>query len=120
MIPRKPQRVIARIRAKLRAANPHCHWCGCLTLPETPPPFHPDMATLDHLKARWECADEAEYHAEANTVLSCFECNQTRDKIERETKGENRRLREEMLRRKSERDAVAALVRPTAPWRSLA
>lgn len=78
-IPRKSLRVMKRIRAKLRTINPHCHWCGVLTL-ETP--AQPDSATVDHVKPRRECRSAEEYHAESNLVLACFECNQGRDVVD--------------------------------------
>jgi 5-methylcytosine-specific restriction endonuclease McrA len=83
-IRRLNQRVMKRIRAKLRAANPHCHWCGVLTLEgiHDRPDYGLDKATVDHLKPRRECKSAEEYHAEANLVLACYECNLERDRID--------------------------------------
>lgn len=82
MIPRQGQRKIRRVRDALIAADPHCHWCGCVTLPAVASPFHPDMATVDHVKPRRECRSQEEYESETNHVLSCLECNQQRDQVD--------------------------------------
>lgn len=83
-IRRLNQRVMKRIRAKLRAENPHCHWCGVLTLEgiHDRPDYGLDKATVDHVKPRRECKSAEEYHAESNLVLACFECNSGRDRID--------------------------------------
>lgn len=81
-IARKGQYAIKRIRAKLRAVSPICHWCGCATLPAMAGPFHPDMETVDHIKPRWQCGSVEEYHAESNYVLACLECNNERDRVD--------------------------------------
>ncbi len=80
-ISRLSQRVMKRVRAKLRAASPCCHWCAVLTN-EPPQAGDPNGATVDHLKPRRECQSVAQYHAESNLVLACFECNSDRDKVD--------------------------------------
>lgn len=82
MITRLSQRSVARIRSALREKDPHCHWCGCMTLPTLPPPFHPDMETVDHIKARRQCKSAEEYHSASNMVLACMECNIERDRVD--------------------------------------
>jgi 5-methylcytosine-specific restriction endonuclease McrA len=71
-----------RVLRDLRAADPHCHWCGCLTLDTQPPPFPKDMATVDHIKPRRECRTAKEYESPQNHVLACVECNILRDNID--------------------------------------
>lgn len=79
---RLPQRKIVKLRAELRAISPLCHWCGCMTLPTRPAPFHPDMETVDHIKPKRQCLSAEEYHAETNRVLACMECNLARDRVD--------------------------------------
>lgn len=83
-IRRLSQHVMKRIRAKLRAADPHCHWCRVLTLEgiHDRPDYGLDKATVDHLKPRRECKSAEEYHAMSNLVLACYECNSERDRVD--------------------------------------
>jgi hypothetical protein len=65
--------------------NPHCHWCGVLTVmvtrtPKMKPkiPFGPNEATLDHLYPMRD-PRRASIKDKRNTVLACNRCNQRRN-----------------------------------------
>lgn len=64
-------------RLKLWTENPHCHWCGKLTVITIK--RRPDQATLDHLKHRLD-PDRREFNRTSLfcTVLSCLQCNSAR------------------------------------------
>ncbi len=91
--PSKGQRLAFR-RAKLWNANPHCHWCGCLTqLPAEGlgrcAPRPPDnQATIDHLRFRLHPQrQEPNPQMEERTVLSCWKCNNDRNREEMKAVG---------------------------------
>lgn len=74
-------------KLRLFNLNPHCHWCGCLTINTNEPAIkgtpNPRMATIDHTISRLD--PRRWLHTETNTqrkVLACFECNQRRQKEE--------------------------------------
>jgi hypothetical protein len=66
-------------RERLFRRNPHCYWCGRLTVFLRPKPFKaPDAATVDHRFSKQHpkrCFD-------GSTVLACYECNDERSKCE--------------------------------------
>lgn len=96
MIPRQGTKAAQRARDAIFARDPRCHWCGVTTLhPGKCPPFHKDMATLDHVRPRRECRNFEEYSSPANHVLACLECNQQRDVVD---KALMERQREEQAR----------------------
>lgn len=69
---------IARRRLALFQADPHCHWCGRLTVwwAETGP--GPDnAATIDHLRSRLD-PKRGKRGGGPHTVLACRRCNQLR------------------------------------------
>ena len=69
-------------RRVLQRRDPHCHWCGVLTVDplDVHPLNTPNMATLDHIKNRMQCASTKEHRRETNKVLACLKCNQDRDR----------------------------------------
>jgi len=73
-------------KLRLYNENPHCHWCGCLTILTNEAHIKmpdPKMATVDHLISRYD--PRRWLHTAANEqrkVLACFECNQRRQKEE--------------------------------------
>lgn len=75
-----------RRRARLWEANPHCHWCGTLTV--LPPAdgdskrkhFPPNEATLDHLRPRGDPTRTVPpRNRERRLVLACRSCNGKRN-----------------------------------------
>lgn len=71
-----------RRRKKLWLENPHCHWCGILTVlidNGNGLKKHPDnMATIDHVKSRYD-----KTRRKNNVwVLACRKCNQKRNNEE--------------------------------------
>lgn len=67
-------RVQRDIRRVLFESDPHCHWCGCLTLWDlTPGKIHKAGATLDHIGKN--------SHDDRFVVLACFDCNQLRERF---------------------------------------
>jgi len=70
-----------RVRKRLHAADPRCHWCATPTILGAPW-GDPNSATVDHIKPRRECRSQEEYKSAQNHVLACFECNQERDKVD--------------------------------------
>lgn len=117
MIPRRqPQHIVAAIRRDLYAKDPRCHWCGITTLKCTPSTVtHPDVATLDHVKSRWQCEKWEDYISPANHVLSCLECNQLRDRIDARREGLHEKRAEERQRAKDAvtGPAIERILRPS-------
>jgi hypothetical protein len=70
-----------RVRDRLMAADPRCHWCGTATVIPTDA-HNPNAATVDHVRPRRTCKSQAEYDSPTNHVLACFECNQERDRVD--------------------------------------
>lgn len=78
-------------RQRLHKHNPHCHWCGRLTIliERTSNinmklrPHQPDEATIDHLRSRFDPARRTNIQpTERRHVLSCYECNIKRGREE--------------------------------------
>lgn len=96
---------------KLWAENPHCYWCGRLTIIVKLKPFEkspPNLATVDHIRSRLN--PERGSDKKVNTVLSCFECNGRR--AEKETEGTSlEEIWQRSRRRPKESDCCNAPVR---------
>lgn len=62
--------------------NPHCYWCGCLTILEckTGGRFDYRSATIDHLFDRYDTRRYLPCKGEQRYVLSCWKCNNDRSK----------------------------------------
>jgi hypothetical protein len=75
---------VRKRREKLWQADPHCHWCGCLTVPPSGAAkmkrIPKNMATLDHLRSRYDSSRGSD--CEEATVLACWQCNQRRSSEE--------------------------------------
>jgi 5-methylcytosine-specific restriction endonuclease McrA len=74
----------AKRKAALFARDPHCHWCGKLTvlIPASPGRrrFYENEATVDHLYPRFNPARHIPRPpGEQRTVLACRECNDRRN-----------------------------------------
>lgn len=69
-------------RRVLHARDPHCHWCGVVTIDprKTLDLKRPDLATLDHVKSRLQCSSKEEYRSGNNHVIACLKCNGERDR----------------------------------------
>lgn len=67
-----------RRRKRLHENNPHCHWCGILTV-EGGSPRHANAATLDHVYSR---LDPRRASGPSPVVLACYSCNQRRSREE--------------------------------------
>lgn len=69
--------------------DPHCHWCGVLTVWYSQPTKHEEMpnnaATLDHLYSRFNPERITPIDNVERTVLACLECNRRRS-VEEEAK----------------------------------
>lgn len=63
-------------RNRLWRKDPHCHWCGRLTVNEQG--VRPDAATLDHVYSRLDFRRKGQ----GKHVLACWECNQARASAE--------------------------------------
>lgn len=64
-------------KLKLWSENPHCHWCGCLTVLANT--HVENQATVDHLYSRYNPARYLDRgHDEPTTVLACYKCNHER------------------------------------------
>lgn len=65
-----------RYRRCLFTADPHCYWCGRLTVWVTPANgvLAPDTATVDHVVSKYN----RPWNSPTDLVLACFECNQRR------------------------------------------
>lgn len=69
---------LARRRRALFDADPHCRWCGCLTVWWDEPGAGPDnAATIDHLRSRLN-PRRGRAGGGPKTVLACRSCNQLR------------------------------------------
>ena len=76
-----------KLREELWTKDPHCHWCGRLTVQPSEilkmgQPNPPEMATIDHLVDRFEGRNRNNFN---NVVLACNECNNRRGR-ERQAK----------------------------------
>lgn len=70
-------------RRRLHAENPNCHWCGVLTVLETPNAQCADMATIDHVIDREHAKELGLTVQQRNekSVLACYRCNQRRNRM---------------------------------------
>lgn len=71
-----------RVRFKRRwEKDPHCFWCGCLTVWREKPREAglPDTATLDHIRSRY-CTNRQ--NGFGIWVLACSRCNNERCQME--------------------------------------
>jgi len=78
---------VKRVRRKLFREDPHCYWCGRITVLFDPPIGQRtpgDTATVDHIKDRRQVASVSEYRAPENVVLACYGCNKRRNDIEQD------------------------------------
>lgn len=88
---------------KFHAADPRCHWCECPTIimPQVSkmkkgkPPEN--AATIDHLRSRYHPGRQEPANGEKRLVLSCWRCNQERNRQEEIQLGN-----EELTRRQKE------------------
>lgn len=77
---------IRRDRERLWASDPHCHWCGRITvLPEVAPAnkgdrLPPNAATVDHLITARQGGKQG--RSSGPVVLACWGCNEMRNNIE--------------------------------------
>lgn len=107
-----------RKRRKMWEKNPRCFWCGRITKwYDRPNPSiyqsHKDEATLDHLRPRHDpTRRERCKPGEVRIVLACWECNNLRDKPEREARGAHITTRP--LSEKSDDEVLDAFVHMTA------
>ena len=74
-------------KLNLFAQDPHCHWCGELTVltsdKEIKGQPNPRMATVDHLISRYHPKRWVKAKpGEIRQVLACFECNNKRSAVE--------------------------------------
>ena len=97
-------RILAKQRKAMWRRDPHCHWCGVETIlrplhipnDPLPPEIRNRVATLDHVRARHH-PDRLKppEPGEVLHVLSCWKCNNERDREELQAKPK------EYLRQKS-------------------
>ena len=82
-------KTMQRYRCQLFTVNPHCYWCGRLTIWHNPPDgiLQPESATVDHIVSRYNRG----WNAPTDIVLACFECNQRRCQNETSARLESRR-----------------------------
>ena len=87
-------RTLKQRRIKLWKQDPHCHWCGTLTIlpPADAKPHRKNYplneATIDHLRSRWHPnRREPIRQGEQRLVLSCRKCNIDRAKQEEKEQG---------------------------------
>lgn len=69
-------------RRLLFARNPHCFWCGKLTVLDMTSKLKHDSATVDHLYSRLHPERYAPRRRAATTVLACNQCNKGRSHAE--------------------------------------
>jgi len=77
---------IQRQRRQLWEHDPHCHWCGCLTVliegrGSHEKEYPPNMATLGHLDSRLS-ENRGKRSGEYRRVLACHRCNNARSRAE--------------------------------------
>lgn len=74
-----PRRRKSAIRAWLFRQNPHCHYCGVLTVLHPPNPknkYLPDnLATIEHLVTRFDPHRQQHQAGERRLVNACRKCN---------------------------------------------
>lgn len=80
-----------RLRAKLMAIDPHCHWCHCKLIDNSPDFYrksHPrgyrppdNVATIEHLYDRFSREERYRDTGNKYKVLACYKCNTARGKI---------------------------------------
>jgi hypothetical protein len=71
-------------RRRLWEADPHCTWCGTVTIwfenPSGRESLPNNAATLDHLYSRFDSRRESPRGGTKYTVLSCKRCNKGRNR----------------------------------------
>lgn len=72
-------------RQRLFRMNPHCFWCGKLTVLSCDVKLKHDAATVDHLYSRLHPERKAARRGRGRSVLACNQCN--RDRSNAETRG---------------------------------
>lgn len=82
---RQPPQPAGPRRARLFKQDPHCFWCGVLTIWRREFPLTPDTATVDHLYSKLH-PERGQQHAigrfEDRYVLACWKCNKARGEAE--------------------------------------
>ncbi len=84
---------LKEIRERLWYKNPHCVYCGVLTVLPSSPLLHrsktgvlhkipPNLATIDHLRSRLDPKRRIHKKKEKRYVLACATCNNLRAKDE--------------------------------------
>lgn len=90
------RKTTSKLRRRLHARNPACHWCSVVTVLYNVPQgeqARPDTATVDHIKDRRQCRDVREHRHPGNAVLACHKCNAERaHKLDQERLEEARRM----------------------------
>lgn len=78
-------KALGKQRHRLWQENPHCHWCGRLTLlvegsgKNRGAGFPADAATVEHLRDRWDPRRQERIQpGERRHVIACRECNNRR------------------------------------------
>jgi hypothetical protein len=72
-------------RKRLFHINPHCFWCGKLTVFSVDTSLKHDAATVDHLYSRLHPDRKAARRGRGRLVLACNQCN--KDRSIAETRG---------------------------------
>ena len=78
------------LRARLHRADPHCFWCGQITVLESMQRGHSgNLATVDHLYSRLHPERTKRYRSALDSrhvlhVLACFDCNCERGTLEQQ------------------------------------
>ena len=105
---------LSKQRKSLWSQDPHCYYCGVITINLEPFPKHlipsPDAATIDHIYSKLHPKRyEPNLTNERRRVLCCYKCNQSRSHEELD------RLRD-YIRRRDEFTLVNILRKPY-PWK---
>lgn len=95
---------LKRLRHRLHAKDPRCHWCKQVTVLIEAGPRHkhfPDnAATVDHLFSRWHPDRQRPNDGRKRYVLACRKCNNERGAAEERAAGiEELRRRAKTLKR---------------------
>lgn len=68
-------------RERLFQEHPYCHWCGIEVIKHAHTPHRPDppnVATIDHRYGKLDPRRRDTQDPDAQSVLSCWECNNRR------------------------------------------
>jgi 5-methylcytosine-specific restriction endonuclease McrA len=77
---------IRKRRANLWTKDPHCFWCGKLTVNDGE--NSSDSATIDHIRSKLHpLRKEPIYGSQIRLVLACKDCNNARAYYENQTLG---------------------------------